>query len=210
MTNVKSSPRANPGLIGAVVAIVLTALIIAFMTAGGETAPVVSPYGTDIAIAGSSLPPLASGPDEAVGKSAPIVVTTTADGTSVELGDGGRPQILAFLAHWCSHCQAEVPVVVPWLEAGGLSADVDMYAVATATDSGQPNFPPQTWLDREGWPEPVVLDSETSEIAGAYGVSSFPFWVVLDSDGLVVARVTGELPVEQLDLLVALATGTGG
>ena len=38
-----------------------------------------------------------------------------------------------------------------------------------------------------------------------WGTSAYPFLVVTDADGTVVARTSGELTADQLDDLVALA-----
>ena len=44
------------------------------------------------------------------------------------------------------------------------------------------------------------------EIATAYGLNAFPYWVFLDKDLNVVARRTGNLPQDQVgQLLTALA-----
>lgn len=114
----------------------------------------------------------------------------------VDVPVAARPTIVVFLAHWCSHCQREVPVVQAWLDAGGLPDDVAIRAVATAIDPDRPNYPPDTWLEREGWTVPTLVDD--GSIAAAYGLSSFPFWAFVDADGRLVTRAEGELSREQL------------
>ncbi len=104
-------------------------------------------------------------------------------------------------------CNAEVPVVVDWVAEGGVPDEVALLAIATSTDAGQPNFPPTTWLQEGSWPSRVMLDDEANTVAAAFGVSSFPFWVVLDADGRVLLRTAGELTPAQLDGLVQIATG---
>ncbi len=200
--------RTATGRRAIVVAVVLIGLAMVLALATTSPAPDTqgSSYGSGISISGTPLARMEAGADPALGQPAPRVATRSVDGTEATLASGGGPQVIAFLAHWCSHCRAEVPVVVRWLDGGGLAEGVDLIAVATATDPGQPNFPPQAWLDREGWRQPVILDDEASAIAAAYGVSGFPFWVVLDGDGRVVARASGELDPQQLDQLVAAAT----
>ena len=59
-----------------------------------------------------------------------------------------------FVAHWCPHCQAEVPRIVALAEQGRLPEGVDVAAVSTAVDATAPNYPPSAWLDRVGWPFP--------------------------------------------------------
>ncbi len=94
-------------------------------------------------------------------------------------------------------------MVVEWVDDAGLPDGVDLAAVATGTDEGQPNFPPTTWLEDAEWPTPVLLDDADDTAGQAYGVSGFPFWVAIDADGNVVARTSGELSPEQLDALAA-------
>ena len=151
----------------------------------------VQAYG-EVAIVGEALPRLEPGPsDPAVGSPAPGIT-----GETVSVSPGSNPTIVLFLAHWCPHCQAEVPRLTDWVEANGMPEGIDVVAVATNSTPSQGNYPPSAWLEREEFPFPVIYDDEDSTAALAYGLSAFPFWVVLDSDGMVVDRFTGELPSE--------------
>jgi hypothetical protein len=49
---------------------------------------------------------------------------------------------------------------------------------------------------------PVIVDPD-GEIADAYGLSAFPYWVAVDRNGRVVGRRTGELPVSEIEAIVA-------
>jgi thiol-disulfide isomerase/thioredoxin len=197
-------------LIGAaVVAIVLS-------QAGGTPAASVAPTASG-PVAGASvdatspLPAFSTGSagaaDPAVGSSAPEFSGPSFDGSTVSVSHDGRAKLLLFLAHWCPHCQAEVPVVQDWLDAGSLPEGVDLVSVVTSSDPNGPNYPPSAWLEREGWTAPVVVDGANA-IAGAYGLTAFPFWVAVDADGDVAGRHSGELTPEQMDAIVAtLAAG---
>ena len=46
-------------------------------------------------------------------------------GCAVSIEADGRPKIVVFLAHWCPHCQAEVPRLVDWFGENGVPDDVD-------------------------------------------------------------------------------------
>ncbi len=60
----------------------------------------------------------------------------------------------------------------------------------------------------DGWRERLVaLDDADNSIARAYGVDSFPFFVVVDSEGKAVFRVSGELDTATLDELMRTAAG---
>jgi len=145
--------------------------------------------------------------DAAVGQPAPTVVGASFDGRSVAIGGNGRPQMLLFLAHWCSHCQAEVPLVQAWLDQGGLPDGVDVVSVSTSTDPAAPNYPPEEWLAREGWTPPVMVDP-TGSVATAFGLPAFPYFVFVNADGTVAGRMTGEVPITDLDAIAdQLAAG---
>jgi thioredoxin-like negative regulator of GroEL len=46
------------------------------------------------------------------------------------------------------------------------------------------------------------MDDEQSTAGQAFGLTSFPFWVVVDADGNVLARFGGALGAEQIDALM--------
>lgn len=138
--------------------------------------------------------------DPAVGSTPP-----TLEGQDFEQGEvsidpaDGRAKVVAFLAHWCPHCQREVPVVVDYLANNPLPEGVDFYGISTLANKLQANFPPHKWLQRENFDFPALLDSREHEIQEAYGLFGTPFWVILDGNNRVVQRTSGELPVEMLD-----------
>jgi thiol-disulfide isomerase/thioredoxin len=161
-----------------------------------------------VAVSGDPLPTLEEGiADAAVGVTAPGIEGQSFDGSSVEIDDDGRPKVVVFLAHWCPHCQVEVPKLVDWFAENGVPEDVDVYAVATGTTEDRPNYPPSRWLDREEWDRPTLADSEDGMAANAFGLSAFPFYVALDGDHQVVARGSGELSTEQWESLLDAARG---
>lgn len=157
-----------------------------------------------VRVTGTPLPRLdpSSRPDPAVGRAAPELRGASFDGHPVTVTHG-TPTAVVFLAHWCPHCQREVPVLVRWLDAGRLPAGVKLVAVATATDPDLPNYPPSAWLQRQHWPAPVLADDGQGSAATAFGLPAFPYFVLLDGNGHVVARSSGELTPKALDQLFA-------
>jgi thiol-disulfide isomerase/thioredoxin len=154
-------------------------------------------------ITGASLPDFQNPTgDHAVGLPAPEVAGFDFGGTSVAIVHDGRPKAVMFLAHWCPHCQAEVPLIEAWVKAGGVPAGVDLVSVATSIDPSRPNYPPADWFAREGWTVPVIADP-TNSVAAAYGLTAFPFWVFIAPDGTVKARTAGEMPITDLQTIVA-------
>ena len=139
-----------------------------------------------------------SGEDPAVGTPAPVVEGFDFEGDPVTIGGAGTPHVVIFLAHWCPHCQAEVPRVQEWLDDGNLPEGVQVRSVSTSMDASRPNYPPEAWLEREGWTSPVLVDGDGS-VADAYGLSAFPYFVFVDADGQVAGRATGEMEVAELE-----------
>ena len=197
------------GIIGGVVGLALV-VVLAIAIAGEESVDASIGYG-DPVVTGDPLPifdPTAAA-DPVVGLTAPSAVGADWDDNEVKIEADGRAKIVVFLAHWCPHCQAEVPVVQTWLDEGNLPVDVDMYSVVTSTDRLRPNWPPQDWLEEEGWTVPAIMDNEIGTIAVNYGMSGTPFYVVLDGDNNVIRRASGEIGTAGLNALVAEAQAAG-
>jgi cytochrome c biogenesis protein CcmG/thiol:disulfide interchange protein DsbE len=143
--------------------------------------------------------------DPAVGRTIPTVSGTTLDGEPISIGPDGSAKVILFVAHWCPHCQKEVPRIEAHLRDTPMPDDVELLTVSTAVAPERGNYPPSEWLDEEGWTAPVLADSAEGAAARAYGLSSFPYFVVVDAEGQVVVRASGELSVEAFDQLVDAA-----
>jgi thiol-disulfide isomerase/thioredoxin len=196
------------GIIGGVVGLALV-VVLAIAIAGEEPVDASIGFG-DPVVTGDPLPIFNNAAaDPVVGLTAPSAVGADWEENEVKIEADGRSKIIIFLAHWCPHCQAEVPVVQSWLNAGNLPDDVDMYSVVTSTDRLRPNWPPQDWLEEEGWTVPAIMDDEIGTIAVNYGMSGTPFYVVLDGDNNVIRRISGEIGTAGLDVLVAEAQAAG-
>jgi peroxiredoxin len=147
--------------------------------------------------------------DPAVGMTIPTVTGKTFDGDDITIsGSDGKAKVIVFVAHWCPHCQREVPLLKAHLDDTPMPDDVELLTVSTSVKPGADNYPPQEWLEGEGWTAPVLADDEDSSVAQAYGLSAFPYFVVVDKDGKVVGRASGELTTRQFDAAVAAAQGS--
>lgn len=142
--------------------------------------------------------------DGATGKVAPTVTGVDIEGQPSSIGKG-KAAVYVFVAHWCPHCQREVPEIVKWAKAGVVPDSVDLVAIPTATQADQNNYPPSDWLVREDWPGRTLVDSPESEAAQAYGLPAFPYFVAVGADGTVVARGTGELTEKEFTAVVTAA-----
>jgi cytochrome c biogenesis protein CcmG, thiol:disulfide interchange protein DsbE len=210
----KRSPQRSsklPLVLGGL-AVVVLAVLIAYFTAqdqGVGFRGVDELAGSPI-VTGDELPPFEgdTANDPALGQRPPVITGADFEGTTTTMGETGTPQLLMFLASWCPACQAELPEVVEWLEAGNLPAEVELTAVATGLDAGRPNWPPDEWFEREGYDGRLVVDDAQGTVAQAYGLSGTPYWVALDAEGRVVARVSGMIDMQQLSMLAeSLAQG---
>lgn len=140
--------------------------------------------------------------DAAVGTVAPTAVGTDFDGGAVSIEHDGRPKAVLFLAHWCPHCQSEVPLVQEWLNRTGGVEGVDIISVSTVYRPAQGNWPPREWLEEEGWTPPVIRDDAAASLYTAYGAGPFPYWVFLDGDGTVAGRVSGTTSIAEIEALL--------
>jgi thiol-disulfide isomerase/thioredoxin len=197
-------------LIGLGVVVLALAVVAIAGSRGSDSATKAKEAGLEqtrpVQVSGSALPQFTDKGDDdpAVGQTAPELRGAAFDGTPVVITPG-RPTLVLFVAHWCPHCQREVPLLVKHLGSHPLPDGVDLVTVATATAANQPNYPPSAWLARVGWKAPTLVDSSDGTAADAFGLRSFPYFVALDATGKVVARTSGEIPTDQFDLLVKRA-----
>jgi len=194
-----------PLVVAGIVVLALAAALATALTGDGDDGAEGTQQIRPVAIDGAPLAPFdpAASPDPAVGTAAPRLEGTSFDGSPVTIAGDGRPKLVVFVAHWCPHCQAEVPVINQWLENRGQPEGVDLYGVSTGASQDLPNWPPSEWLADEGWKIPTLADDADSTAGSAYGVSSYPFFVTIDADGNVVSRGSGELTPDHLDALIA-------
>jgi peroxiredoxin len=229
MTPTKSPGTSRNGSvlwIGALVAVVLLGIAAVFIARGnddkevdGQTNKVSVGGSTTTAADGTtdtsetasgSLPPYDAtvAEDPAVGQKIPTVTGKDFKGDEITIsGDDGKAKVILFVAHWCPHCQREIPLLKSHLDDKAMPDDVELLTVSTSVKPGADNYPPEKWLESEGWSAPVLADDDASSVAQAYGLTSFPYFVVVDADGKVVARASGELSTDQFDAAVKAAQG---
>ncbi len=192
--------------IGAIIGGVIAVAAIVSVTSSSDTssAPGTSSEFSPVTVTGDVLPPHnADVADPAIGMVAPVLTGKGFSGNIVTTTPG-TPTLLVFLAHWCPFCQEEVPLLVEWEESGDMPLGVDVIAVATATDSARPNYPPSAWLAREKFPAlwPVMADDQERTAGQSFGLAAYPFFVLLDAEGKVVKRMSGVVPKDDLTALV--------
>jgi thiol-disulfide isomerase/thioredoxin len=142
-----------------------------------------------------------------VGQLIPEVAGQSFDGTPIDIKNDGQAKLVLFVAHWCPHCQREVPLLTSYLKSHPLPSGVHLYTVATSTSANSPNYPPSAWLQKVGWKAPTMADSPDTKAAAAFGLTAFPYFVAVDGAGKVVARTTGEITTDEFADLAAKALG---
>lgn len=212
MTTAARTDRSRGGFLLLVAAVVILGLLVVAFLATSRDSAETGEQTAAIVVDGAALvelPPnvqvtdLSS--DPAAGTVAPTLTGTDFGGNDVSIGPDGRPKVVYFLAHWCPHCQEEVPVVQQLIDDGQVPDGLDLYAVSTAVDGGRSNYPPEAWLADEGFAPPTLRDDANSGAFRAYGGSGFPYVVYLDGDNRVLARSAGNLPA---DAILSLWAGT--
>ena len=205
----KSSGSANKGwIVGAIIAIVVGAAAFVAITTSGSDGP--SSDGlveqAAVSVAGDVLPAYNDGDpnDPALGMTAPVLTGKGFTGNTITTETTGTPMMLVFLAHWCPNCQREVPALVEWNKAGRTPPGIDIIGIATGTDPANPNYPPSEWLAREEFPAlwPVIADSKDNTAGDAFGLAGYPYFVLIDGSGKVVKRMSGEIPMDELTVLL--------
>jgi peroxiredoxin len=114
------------------------------------------------------------------------------DGNEVEVTTvaGGRT-VLAFWATWCQPCQSELS------ELDSLYADLRARGLSVyAINVDDPSTVSQvgSWVAREGYRFPVLLDTESEILSRYHPRKEIPFYVVLDGDARVVEDHQGYTP----------------
>ena len=159
-----------------------------------------------VTVIGDVLAPQpASGRDDSVdGQTPPVLHGFHFDGTPIDITPGGTAKMVVFLAHWCPHCNREIPVIQAWA-AAGVPAGLEIIGVSTGVNSGYPNYPPSKWIQDKNWTWPVLADSKNQDAARAYGLVGYPTFVIVGADGKVKVRNSGELAQADLDAMIKQA-----
>lgn len=162
--------------------------------------PAVLEVSGSLEIEGAALAPLVDpDADAARGEMAPVITGQTFDGTDITIGgptDG--PTMLVFLAHWCPHCNDEIPELNTLRDQGALPDDLNIIGISTAVVDDRVNYPPSEWITEKDFTWPVLADTLPSDAFQAYGGSGFPYTVMLLPDGTVNARKSGNESADRI------------
>jgi cytochrome c biogenesis protein CcmG/thiol:disulfide interchange protein DsbE len=202
----------TPLIIGGVVVLIVVLAGLAVLLTGGDDDSPSSDLGPvptysdaaeqirPVSFEGDPLPGFVdAASDPAVGVAAPVVDGQDFDGAPITLGGAADgPTLLVFLAHYCPHCNAEIPEILDAYGEGLLPTDLEIVGISTNAHPDGPNYPPSEWVADKGWIWPTMADDAATTAMGVFGGPAFPYMVLLDEDGNVVARRTGELGADAL------------
>lgn len=167
-----------------------------------------------VTVTGTAIPELPQdGADPAISCIAPIIDGQSFAGEPMRVGGATDKPTLVFLgAHWCPHCNEELPKVLEWAKANDIDAKADMVLISTGVQKNQANYPPKAWIaDTLHWDLPALADNIDGDAARAFGLTAYPMLVVLDTAGMVQFRAIGAFDLDDLTPLVdKLAKGTPG
>jgi thiol-disulfide isomerase/thioredoxin len=108
----------------------------------------------------------------------------------------GRVQLMNVWASWCSPCRAEAPalqelsVVHPGVQFVGILTRDNLVAA-------------QAFVDRFGLTYPTITDDALlADFTGQLSVNAIPTTLLIDKEGKVAARISGEITYSTLDELL--------
>ena len=140
-----------------------------------------------------------------VGKQAPAIRGTTADGSTFVLArQPGSFVVVNFFASWCPPCQTEGPELVKFAFRHSQSGDARMISVIFE-DSTPTARSYQATLGAT-WP---TLSDTGGAVALRFGVRAPPSTFLIAPDGRVVAYIVAPVKASDLDQLIARAKATG-
>ena len=118
------------------------------------------------------------------------VLTITKDNFKTEVVESDKPVLLDFWASWCPPCRRENPNVV---KAFNEYKDKNFTIVGISLDKDKSKWLKAITDDNLAWTHLSDLKYWDSEIPALYGVRGIPANVLLDPDGVIVAKnITGE------------------
>lgn len=133
-----------------------------------------------------------------VGRAAPEIAGTSIDGERTRLsGMRGRWVVVNFFATWCIPCQREHPELIKFSQRHMQADDARVLAVIFDDEvSGVRKF-----FEAKGgdWP---VLPDPTGKVSLDLGVRGPPESYLVDPNGVIRAKIVGEVTADGLDRLL--------
>lgn len=127
---------------------------------------------------------------------APDFTVFDSQGNKVKLSYfAGKPVVLNFWASWCPPCKAEMPI---FNEVYADSKDDIVFLMVDLVDGQrETQAKGQNYVEDQGFAFPIYFDTE-QQAAVAYGISSIPTTLFIDSDGNIITSNQGTVDKETL------------
>lgn len=134
------------------------------------------------------------------------VYTYEGDSVSLsEIADQAKPVVINFWTTWCGYCKEEMP---DFNEVYKEYSDKVNFMMIDVNGNGNDNMEEAyAYVEESGFEFPVYYDTDLSA-ATAYGLTSFPTTVVLNSEGVTIYAYPGMMSKQNLLSLIEKALET--
>lgn len=142
------------------------------------------------------IPPQDNSSQDDLKNAAPDFTVFDVQGNEVKLSDFvGKPIVLNFWASWCPPCKGEMPHFNEVYASE--KEDIVFLMIDLVDGQRETQAKGQKYVDDQGYGFPIYFDSQ-QQAAAAYGISSIPTTVFIDSDGNIVKAYQGAIDKETL------------
>lgn len=126
---------------------------------------------------------------------APTIIGPLLDGGKFESVEG-KAQLLNVWASWCSPCRAEAPALE---ELSKKHPEVQFIGVLTRDNL----VSARAFITRFGITYPTITDDAIlAKFTGLLSVNAIPTTLIIDKNGLLAARISGEITYSTMDELL--------
>lgn len=128
-----------------------------------------------------------------VGSEAPDFILTDLNGNEIQLSDyKGKGVFLNFWGTWCEPCEKEMPYM-----ENQYKVYKDQGVEIIAIESGSTKLSVENFKNKYGLTFPIPLD-KGGKVVQAYDIYNLPATLLIDKDGIVVDKITGQMTEEDI------------